>query len=88
MTEASSSPTIETVLHEQRVFEPPAALAASARIGSMDAYRELVARCEADPEAFWGEQAREHLTTARTMYREMEMRFWLEQAEAESRALA
>jgi tetratricopeptide (TPR) repeat protein len=29
------------------------------------------------------EQAREHLTTATTMYREMDMRFWLEQAEAE-----
>jgi predicted ATPase len=34
------------------------------------------------------EQAREHLTTATTMYREMNMRFWLEQAEAESKALA
>jgi len=29
------------------------------------------------------EPAREHLTTATTMYREMGMRFWLEQAEAE-----
>ena len=29
------------------------------------------------------EQAREHLATATTMYREMDMRFWLEQAEAE-----
>jgi tetratricopeptide (TPR) repeat protein len=28
------------------------------------------------------DQAREHLTTAVTMYREMDMRFWLEQAEA------
>jgi class 3 adenylate cyclase len=28
------------------------------------------------------EQAREHLITATTMYREMDMRFWLEQAEA------
>jgi tetratricopeptide (TPR) repeat protein len=28
-------------------------------------------------------QAHEHLTTATTMYREMDMRFWLEQAEAE-----
>jgi hypothetical protein len=28
-------------------------------------------------------EAREHLTTAATMYREMDMRFWLEQAEAE-----
>jgi tetratricopeptide (TPR) repeat protein len=27
-------------------------------------------------------KAREHLTTAATMYREMDMRFWLEQAEA------
>ena len=29
------------------------------------------------------EQAPEHLTTATTMYREMDMRFWLEQAEME-----
>ena len=34
------------------------------------------------------EQAQEHLTTATTMYREMDMRFWLEQAEAESQALS
>jgi tetratricopeptide (TPR) repeat protein len=34
------------------------------------------------------EQAREHVTIAATMYREMDMRFWLEQAEAEMRALA
>jgi hypothetical protein len=27
------------------------------------------------------EQARDHLTTATTMYRDMDMRFWLEQAE-------
>jgi class 3 adenylate cyclase/tetratricopeptide (TPR) repeat protein len=31
------------------------------------------------------EQAREHLTAATTMYREMDMRFWIEQAEAELR---
>jgi hypothetical protein len=29
----------------------------------------------------------EHLTTAATMYREMDMPFWLEQAEAEMEAL-
>jgi hypothetical protein len=34
------------------------------------------------------EQAQEHLTTATTMYREMDMRLWLEQAEAEIRELA
>jgi class 3 adenylate cyclase/tetratricopeptide (TPR) repeat protein len=33
------------------------------------------------------EQAREHLTTATTMYREMNMGFWLEQAAAESMEL-
>jgi hypothetical protein len=31
--------------------------------------------------------AQEHLGTATTMYREMDMRFWLEQAEAEVAAL-
>jgi hypothetical protein len=31
------------------------------------------------------EQGNEHLTTARAMYREMDMRFWLERAEAETR---
>jgi hypothetical protein len=31
------------------------------------------------------EQAREHLTTATTMYQEMDMRFWLEQADAKLR---
>jgi hypothetical protein len=33
------------------------------------------------------EQAHEHLTTAITMYREMDMRFWLEKAETEMREL-
>ena len=32
------------------------------------------------------QQAQEHLTTATTMYREMDMRFWLEQAESEMTA--
>ncbi|MCS5690454.1 acetate--CoA ligase [Cyanobium sp. FGCU-6] len=60
MTQASS-PTIESVLNEGRCFEPPADLAATARFGSLAAYQELVARVEADPDAFWGEQARQHL---------------------------
>jgi tetratricopeptide (TPR) repeat protein len=33
------------------------------------------------------EQAQEHLTIARSMYPDMDMRFWLEQAEAESMEL-
>ena len=34
------------------------------------------------------ERAPEHFITATTMYREMEMRFWVEQAETELRELA
>jgi hypothetical protein len=34
------------------------------------------------------EHAQEHLTTATTMYREMDMRFWLEKAEEESQAFS
>ena len=34
------------------------------------------------------EPAQEHFTTATTMYREMGMTYWLEQAEAETRLLA
>jgi tetratricopeptide (TPR) repeat protein len=34
------------------------------------------------------ERTHEHLTTATTMYREMDMRFWLEKAEAEMREFA
>jgi tetratricopeptide (TPR) repeat protein len=33
------------------------------------------------------EEAKEHLATATTLYREMDMRFWLEKAEAEMREL-
>ena len=65
MSEAASpkaeNPTIESVLHEKRVFEPPASLAATARINSMEAYRDLAAGAESDPDSFWGEQARQHL---------------------------
>ncbi len=34
-----------------------------------------------------GREAQEHSTLALTMFREMDMRFWLEQAEAELKAL-
>jgi tetratricopeptide (TPR) repeat protein len=34
------------------------------------------------------QQAREHLTIATTMYREMEMPFWLERAKADAEELA
>ena len=57
----SQAPTIESVLQEQRSFDPPAELAARARIGSLEAYQALVQQAEADPEQFWAEQARREL---------------------------
>ena len=56
-----SEAQIESVLQEQRVFEPPAELAAGADIGSLQAYWELAHRAAADPDAFWGESARREL---------------------------
>ena len=50
--------------------------------------RPLLARCKLGLGQLYRrvggrEQAQEHLTIATTMYREMDMRFWLEQAEAD-----
>jgi len=54
--------------------------------------RPLMAHCHLGLGALYRragkrEQAREHTTTARTMFGEMDMRFWLEQAEAELKEL-
>ena len=48
-----------SMLRENRVFPPPSAFAAKARIGSMEAYEALYARSIQDPESFWAEAARE-----------------------------
>jgi hypothetical protein len=55
--------------------------------------RPLIAHCHLGLGKLYGrtgkrEQAREHLTTATTMYREMGMTYWLEKAETEMRDLA
>ncbi|OLC67391.1 MAG: hypothetical protein AUH69_04455 [Actinobacteria bacterium 13_1_40CM_4_65_12] len=65
------------------------ALAVAGELGM----RPLVAHCHFHlgklfRKANQEERAREHLTTATTMYREMDMRCWLDQAEAEMRELA
>ena len=56
-----SSSQIESVLHENRVFNPPEAFSQTARIGSMQAYEALVAESEADHSEFWAKRAREEL---------------------------
>jgi len=62
-------------LAEPRGMRP---LVAHSHLGLGKLYRRTGKRLE----------AQEHLTTATTMYREMDMRFWLEQAEAEMGGLA
>jgi DNA-binding SARP family transcriptional activator/tetratricopeptide (TPR) repeat protein len=64
-----------------------AALALAAELG----LRPLVAHCHLGLGRLWRTSnprvAGEHLSTATTMFREMGMRFWLEQAEAEMKEL-
>jgi tetratricopeptide (TPR) repeat protein len=57
------------------------------------AMRPLVAHCHLGLSKLYRrtgqrEQAQEHLTTATTLYREMAMTYWLEQADSEMKALA
>jgi acetyl-CoA synthetase len=42
-------------------YPPPAAFAAQAHVGSMEAYQELCRRAEERPEEFWSDMASEHV---------------------------
>jgi acetyl-CoA synthetase len=55
------STTIESVLHENRVFDPSPAFVAQANVSGMDAYKALCAEAEADYEGYWGKLARENV---------------------------
>ncbi len=55
-----SSPTIESILQEHRLFEPPADFVAKTRINAQT-YEQLCAKAKADPVAFWGELAQQEL---------------------------
>ena len=56
-----SKTTIESVLQEARVFDPPADVSAKARISSLEAYRALADGARKDPDSFWGDAARKEL---------------------------
>jgi tetratricopeptide (TPR) repeat protein len=83
---------IEAYLHPRGAPAPESryreALALAGELGM----RPLVAHChfglgKLSRGTGKGEQARVHLTTAAGMYREMDMRFWLERAETELKEL-
>ncbi|KAA0217341.1 MAG: acetate--CoA ligase [Leptolyngbya sp. PLA3] len=62
MTTQQSSSGIQSVLQEQRRFEPPVAAEVGAPkwlVGSLDEYRAMHKRSLEDPEGFWGEMASE-----------------------------
>lgn len=54
------SQNIESVLHEQRVFEPPVAFSRSARVQAADLER-LRREAREDPLGYWARLAREHI---------------------------
>jgi acetyl-CoA synthetase len=56
-----SEVTIESILTEKRVFNPPAELALDAAIKSMDEYKKLYALAKADPSGFWAKIAEKEL---------------------------
>ncbi len=52
---------IESVLHENRVFEPKEEFRENAHIKSFAEYEKIYAEAEADPEAFWAKIAEENI---------------------------
>ena len=52
---------IESILHENRVFEPSAEFVKQANISGMPAYKALCEEAEQDYEGFWARQARDNL---------------------------
>jgi acetyl-CoA synthetase len=52
---------IESVLHENRVFEPAQEFVEQANISGMPAYQALCEEAEEDYEGFWARQARDNL---------------------------
>jgi acetyl-CoA synthetase len=52
---------IDSVMHETRVFPPPAEFARQAKIGSLAEYEQLYNQAKADPVAFWDQLAKDEL---------------------------
>ncbi len=50
---------IESLLHEDRSFEPPVEFASAARLGNREDYDAIRSKAAADPEAFWASIAEE-----------------------------
>ena len=51
--------TLSSMMEEKRVFYPPLELSEKAYIKSLAEYQDIYQRSIDDPEAFWGESARQ-----------------------------
>jgi acetyl-CoA synthetase len=56
-----SQDTIESILQEKRLFQPPAEFSQKAHIKSLEEYQALYYKAKADPQAFWAELATQEL---------------------------
>ena len=58
---SDTNKTIESVLQEQRIFNPTEELASKSSIGSLETYQSMVESAKSDPDRFWGNAARKEL---------------------------
>lgn len=56
-----SQDTIESILQEKRLFQPPAEFSQKAHIKSLEEYQALYDKAKADPQAFWAKLAEQEL---------------------------
>ena len=56
-----SEATIESILHEKRLFPPPSDFAQQAHISSLEKYEQLYEKASSNPEQFWAELAEQEL---------------------------
>ncbi|MEM7560865.1 MAG: acetate--CoA ligase, partial [Planctomycetota bacterium] len=61
MSQESSEGQVDSVMVESRLFPPSDEFVAKSLVQGMEGYQELYGRAAADPEAFWADEAREHL---------------------------
>lgn len=59
------SNSIESTLVETRVFPPPEGFVKQANVSGRAAYQALLTQADDDPDAFWGQMARQHLDWSR-----------------------
>jgi acetyl-CoA synthetase len=56
-----SQPTIESILQEQRLFQPNPEFVEQAKVSGFAAYQDLYAKAQANPEQFWADLAKQEL---------------------------